>query len=82
MNMESSDNTSFNVKISNNNQNETVEITRKETSDGQPYYACDIDGSEVQLRKDEVWEVIWGEMSAEQAELIGAEIEKHIEKKP
>ena len=80
--MESSDNTSFSVDISNNSQTETVQITRKETSDGQPYYACDINGSEVQLRKDEIWEVIWGEMDAEQAEMIGAQIEKHIEKKP
>ena len=82
MNMESSDNTSFTLEINNNNKTESVEVTRKETSDGQPYYACDINGSEVQLRKDELWEVIWGEMSTEQAEIIGAQIEKHIEKKP
>jgi len=79
--MESSENKTFTLDLNIDSEIKALEVTRKETTDGQPYYVCKTDGFEVQLRKDEQWEVIWGELSAEKVEAIGSAIDKHIVKK-
>jgi hypothetical protein len=80
--MEGSENKHFTVNLQADGPGDkTIEVNVKETTDGLPYYVFDGGQGEVQLRKDDTWEVIWGELDAESAEQIGAEIDKHTAKK-
>lgn len=80
--MEASGNNKFIVNIQTNGSNaQSVEVTPKETTDGLPYYICKTDQYEVQLRKDDQWEIIWGKLSIEKAVAIGSEIDKHLLRK-
>lgn len=77
--METSENKKFIVSINPDGSNaQSIEVTHKETTDGLPYYICKIDNTEVQLRKDEHWEVIWGELDPEKTSQLGDEIDRHV----
>ncbi|TCC98245.1 hypothetical protein [Pedobacter psychroterrae] len=77
--METSENKKFTVNINKDGSNaQSTEVTHKETTDGLSYYICKIGENEVQLRKDDHWEVIWGELDPEKVATLGAEIDKHI----
>ena len=77
--METSENKKFTVNINTDDSNtQSIEVTHKETTDGLPYYICKIGDNEVQLRKDDQWEVIWGKLDPEKAAQLGAEIDKHV----
>jgi len=66
----------FSIEINlKGSQKETLEIEQKETTDGIPFYECLVDNQKIQLRKDEKWELIWGELSPETVEELGAAIE-------
>ena len=80
--MDSSDNKTFVLNLKADSVPESIEVTIQDTSDGQPFYSCQIDGSEVQLRKDDdKWEVMWGELNDETLAALGAAIDEHIIKK-
>ena len=77
--MKNSKNETFSVTIqSGDSKNDTLSITQAETTDGQPYYICKIDHNEIQLRKEDKWEQIWGDLDAKQVEEIGAAIDAHL----
>jgi hypothetical protein len=80
--METTDDKTFTVTLNSDSSPESVQVTIQDTTDGQPYYECNINGSDVQIRKDEKWEVIWGELDEETLQALGSAIDKHITKKP
>jgi hypothetical protein len=53
-----------------------LEVNYKETTDGVPFYQFNIGGQKVQLRKDEKWELIWGDLNQETVAQLGAAIDK------
>jgi hypothetical protein len=55
-----------------------LEVNYKETTDGAPFYECNIAGQKVQLRKDGEWELIWGDLKQETVAQLGAAIDKEI----
>ncbi|MES2457943.1 MAG: hypothetical protein V4594_20465 [Bacteroidota bacterium] len=55
-----------------------LEVNYKETTDGLPYYECSINGQKVQLRKDDQWELMWGDLPQDHLEQLGAAIDKQI----
>ncbi|HKG04830.1 MAG TPA: hypothetical protein VKB19_00140 [Pedobacter sp.] len=55
--------------------NRPLRINYKETTDGIPYYECIIDDQKIQLRKDEKWELIWGDLKPETVEQLGKVID-------
>lgn len=55
-----------------------IEVNYKETTDGSPYYELNIADQKIQLRKDEKWELIWGDLKQETVAQLGAAIEKEI----
>lgn len=77
--METSENKKFTMNIDTDGSDaQSIEVTHKETTDGLSYYICKIGENEVQLRKDDQWEVIWGELAQEKVVQLGAEIDKHM----
>lgn len=68
-------NFSINVNIQGNPL-ENLEVKYRETTDGVPFYECQINDKKVQLRKDEKWEQIWGDLSSEAINELGAAIDK------
>ena len=74
-----SENKKFTLNITTDGSKaQSIEVIHKETTDGLPYYLCKTDDFEVQLRKDEQWEVIWGELDPQKVARLGSEIDKHI----
>ncbi|WP_256005093.1 hypothetical protein [Pedobacter deserti] len=60
-----------------------ITVQYKETTDGLPYYALEINGSEVQLRKDEEkWEQIWGDLNEEHVEKLGQALNEQTSNQP
>lgn len=56
-----------------------VMVTPTETTDGQPFYICKLGDQEAQLRREDKWEQIWGELSPEQVDQIGKAISNHFD---
>jgi hypothetical protein len=74
-----SENPEFAVEVDFDGHSQTFQVKYEETSDGVPYYSCLQDGKSVtQLREDETghWEQIWGELSPEQIDTLGALIKE------
>lgn len=77
--MEETKNPDFSVQVSlKSTEDQNITISPAETSDGVPYYKCQIEGQEVQLRQDEEmrWELMWGELDEEDVQKLGKAIEK------
>lgn len=55
-----------------------LEVNYKETTDGIPFYELEVSGQKVQLRKDEKWEQIWGDLNPETVEQLGAAIDQKL----
>jgi hypothetical protein len=72
-----SKNFTINVVIEGRKE-ESLEVNYKETTDGLPYYELNIPGQKIQLRKDEKWELIWGDLKQETVAQLGAAIDKEI----
>ena len=77
--MEASEDTKFTVTINNDGYKEQVEIQYAETTDGIPYYICKMDGKEAQIRKDDKWEQLWGDLSQDQVDELGKAITQYVE---
>jgi len=58
--------------------NGPLEVNYKETTDGLPYYECNIHGQKIQLRKDDKWELMWGDLPQDQLEKLGAALDEKI----
>ena len=56
----------------------SLEVNYKETTDGAPYYELNIAGEKIQLRKDEKWGLVWGDLKPETVAQLGAAIEKEL----
>lgn len=70
----------FSISVSLKEAEErSIEVTPAETTDGVPYYKCDIDGDEIQLRENEEgeWELIWGDLDHKAVQAIGKKIKAH-----
>ncbi|TKC06140.1 hypothetical protein [Pedobacter frigoris] len=77
--MKASENEKFTVSVKTGNfKNGHIAVQQAETTDGQPYYICEVDGKEVQLRHEGKWEQIWGDLNAEQIDELGSVINKHL----
>jgi hypothetical protein len=79
--MEASEDIKFTVMLHNNEQEKIkVVVKHAETTDGIPYYVCNVDGKEAQIRKDEKWEQIWGSLTHKQVDELGLAISEHLGK--
>jgi hypothetical protein len=81
--MENAGKREFSINANISEADGPIPVHYKETSDGLPYYALQINGSEVQLRKDEdKWEQIWGDLSPETVEKLGQALSEHTDDQP
>jgi hypothetical protein len=72
-------NPEFNIDVTISGQQSSIVVKPQETSDGVEYFICYNGEEEItQVRKDsgEKWEQMWGELSEEDVDAIGAEITK------
>jgi hypothetical protein len=77
--MKTSENKNFTINVAIEGREEApLEVNYKETTDGVPFYEFNIEDQKVQLRKDEKWEQIWGDLKQETVARIGAAIDKEI----
>lgn len=77
--MEASENQKSAVFIESANfKNGHIVVQQAETTDGQPYYICKVDGKEIQLRNEGKWEQIWGDLNHEQVDELGREITRQL----
>ncbi|WP_316789493.1 hypothetical protein [Pedobacter frigoris] len=78
--MKASENQKFSVSTPGGKfKNGHVTVQQSETTDGQPYYVCEVNDKEVQLRHEGKWEQIWGDLTSDQVDYLGNEISKHID---
>jgi hypothetical protein len=64
----------LNIQIDGIKQ-DSAEVNYKETTDGIPYYEFDIDGQQIQLRKDDKWKLLWGELDEDTVAQLGEAID-------
>lgn len=77
--MENEPQNSIITTVNFNGDNRKVEIKQGESSDGAPFYYCDVDGKRItQIRKDDHnnWKQLWGELDEITLKSIGEAIEK------
>jgi hypothetical protein len=77
--MKASENKNFTINITIEGlKKEPLEVNYKETTDGVPFYEFNIEGQKVQIRKNEKWELVWGDLKQETVAQLGAAIDKEI----
>ncbi len=80
--MKDSSSPSFKIEVDLEGNQKELTIKPGETTDGEDFYFCELNGEEVsQVRKDvdEDWKQLWGKLAEAQVEQIGAGIDKHLE---
>lgn len=71
-------NPEFEITAALNGADQIIQVQPDETSDGVEYFICKSEGQEItQIRRDEdnKWEQIWGDLSQEDIDSIGHQIE-------
>lgn len=71
-------NPEFEITAALNGANQTIQVQPDETSDGVEYFICKSEGEQLtQIRKDEdgQWEQLWGDLSQDEINSIGHQIE-------
>ncbi|MBG6234613.1 hypothetical protein IWX76_001168 [Pedobacter sp. CAN_A7] len=74
-----SQNPEFTIEVDFDGHSQSFQVKPEETSDGVSYYSCLQEGKTVtQLRTNEKgqWEQIWGKLSPQQVEALGAVLKK------
>ncbi|WP_432708615.1 hypothetical protein [Pedobacter sp.] len=74
-----SQNPEFKIEVDFDGRTQPFQVRPEETSDGVTYYSCQQGGKTVtQLRPNEKgqWEQIWGTLSPQQIDALGAVIKK------
>jgi hypothetical protein len=69
----------FAIEVDFDGRSQSFQVKPEETSDGVAYYSCLQEGKTVtQLRTNEKgeWEQIWGKLSPQQIDALGAVIKK------
>ncbi|AOM76242.1 hypothetical protein [Pedobacter steynii] len=69
----------FDIQVNLTGSDTCMTVKPDETSDGSPYFICDVSGNTVtQLREeaDGSWEQLWGKLDQKEVTLIGKAI-KH-----
>jgi len=74
--METAEGKNFTIEITTDGTAGPIHVNYKETTDGIPYYEFEFKGQKIQLRKDNKWEQIWGDLSPEMTDQIGAAIDQ------
>ncbi|HMI03748.1 MAG TPA: hypothetical protein VK541_14790 [Pedobacter sp.] len=77
--MKATENKNFTINVAIEGMKKgPLAVNYKETTDGAPFYECKIAGQKIQLRKDEKWELIWGDLKQETVVQLGAAIDKEL----
>lgn len=74
-----SQNPEFAIEVDFDGHTQSYQVKPEETSDGVTYFSCMQEGKTItQLRPNEKgqWEQIWGKLSPQQIEALGAVIKK------
>ncbi|WP_316810887.1 hypothetical protein [Pedobacter heparinus] len=72
----------FEITIQLNGAKKTLKISIKETTDGVEYFNCNINNkniTQVRKEKDGNWEQIWGNLTPQEVNTVGAAITAKIE---
>lgn len=67
-------NSNFTIDIAINGKQRSIDVHPQETSDGAPYYSCQLDGENItELRRDadQKWLQLWGELDQDTYTKIG-----------
>lgn len=70
---------SITITVNLNGTNQEIEVKQDDSSDGAPFYYCDVNGDRItQIRKDEHdnWEQLWGDLDEATVKSIGEAIDK------
>lgn len=68
------------IPVSLNGKSQEVTIEEGESSDGAPFYYCDLNGERItQIRKDDHdnWKQLWGDLDEASVKSIGEAIDKN-----
>lgn len=71
----------FEVEVSLSGETKQISVQPEETSDGDTYYSCSIDGhrsTQVRSGDDGKWEQLWGNLPEEQLQSIGEAIKARL----
>jgi len=67
------------ITVNLNGTNQEAEIKQDESSDGVPFYYCNVNGERItQIRKDDnKWKQLWGNLDEATVKSIGDAIDKN-----
>ncbi|WP_276090348.1 hypothetical protein [Pedobacter sp. JY14-1] len=77
--MDKKTNEYFDIELEDHDKKISVSVHRNETTDGSPFFELELGGKKVQLRKEEQWQVIWGEIPQHEIDRIGRAIDQKIQ---
>ncbi|WP_158796631.1 hypothetical protein [Pedobacter sp. L105] len=71
-------NPGFDISVQLDGENKNITVQPDETSDGVEYFICKVGDDQItQVRFDNgKWDQLWGELSQEEVDAIGHEIEQ------
>lgn len=73
----------FEIRVNFENENQIIKIKPEETSDGDMFYTCNLDGkmiTQIRFEKREKWKQIWGNLEDSKVNVIGEAIDEKNKK--
>lgn len=71
----------FEIQVSLSGKDTAIRVKPDETSDGAPYFICDVSGNTITQLREETeggWEQLWGELDEQEIATIGKAIKHNV----